>query len=299
MGTLALCTDGGGSIRNPAAFTGLCGLKPSFGRVPVAPPSPMGTLANSGPIARSVADVALMLNTISRPDARDWLALPYDPRDYRANLNDGIKGKRVAFSPALGFALVDPEVAKLVAAAARSFADDLGAHVEEVDPPIGSVKALFDTHWHVGTAAAFALVPPDRLSLLDPGLDRFVELGKRVALLDYVAASVKRAQLGQKMREFHERYELLLVPTVSVPAFPADRRDPPGVAEDDWEKWTPFSYPFNMTMQPAMSVPCGFTRAGLPVGLQIVGGMYQDALVLAAAAAFERAHPEHTRRPAV
>lgn len=298
MATLSLCTDGGGSIRNPAAFTGLVGLKATFGRVPMSPPSPMGTLSNAGPIARSVADVALMMNVIAQPDPRDWLSLPYDARDYRANLGDGVQGLRVAFSPGLGFASVDPEVAALVAAAAQSFSA-LGARVEEADPPIGDVKALFDTHWHVGTAAAFAGMPAEKLKLLDPGLDVFVEKGKHVALLDYVAATVKRAQLGQKMREFHSRFDLLLVPTVGVPAFPVERRDPPGVGQDEWQRWTPFSYPFNMTMQPAISVPCGFTRAGLPVGLQIVGAMYREALVLQAAAALERAHPEHTRRPAM
>ena len=296
MGALALCTDGGGSIRNPAGFTNLCGLKPSFGRVPSYPPNPIGTLANVGPMARSVSDLALMLNVISRPDARDWLSLPYDGTDYLAQLEQGVDGMKIAFSPNLGFATVDDEVARLVGAAAKIFGE-LGALVTEVDPPLGDTVATFDTHWHVGVASAFEGLPDDKLKLLDPGLDHFVIAGRKISLMAYVAAQNARTALGQAMRGFHQDYDLLILPTTAVPAFPVERRAPPGIGEDDWAAWSPFSYPFNLTMQPALSLPAGFSAAGLPVGVQIVGAMYQDALVLRAARAFEQATNYGERRP--
>lgn len=296
MGTLALCTDGGGSIRNPAGFTNLCGLKPTFGLVPAYPPNPVGTLANVGPMARTICDLALMLTVIGRPDSRDWLSLPYEPYDYGDGLGAGAKGLRVAFSPDLGFAKVDPEIAAHVAAAARRF-EDLGAQVDEVDPGIGDVTWIFNVYWQVGVANALGKAPPEALARLDPGLDRFVLAGSRVELAEYLEAQNARITSGQKMRLFHDRYDLLVLPTLAVPAFPVDRRAPPGVEEDDFAAWTPFSYPFNLTLQPALSIPCGFTEAGLPIGLQIVGAMYQDALVLRAARAFEQVAPLWDRHP--
>ena len=296
MGALALCTDGGGSIRNPAGFTNLCGLKPTFGRVPAYPPNPVGTLANVGPMARTICDLARMLTVISRPDPRDWLSLPYEPLDYRDGLGAGVKGLRVAFSPDLGFAKVDPEIAECVAAAASRF-EGLGAHVDEVNPGLGDMTWVFNIHWQVGVANALGKAPPEALALLDPGLDKFVLAGNRVLLTDYLEAQNARIDAGQKMRLFHEGYDLLLLPTLALPAFPVDRRAPPGVGEDDFAAWTPFSYPFNLTLQPALSVPCGFTEAGLPVGLQIVGAMYRDALVLRSARAYEQVAPLFDRRP--
>jgi len=298
MGALALCTDGGGSIRNPAGFTNLCGLKPSFGRVPAYPPNPIGTLANVGPMARSVSDLALMLNVISRPDTRDWLSLPYDNADYLAALESGVDGLNIGFSANLGFATVDGEIVGLIAAAAQVFGD-LGARVTEVDPPLGDCTPVFDTHWHVGVASAFEGLPDDKLKLLDPGLDYFVIEGRKVTLMEYVAAQNARTALGQAMRGFHQKYDLLILPTTAMPAFPVERRAPPGIGEDDWAAWSPFSYPFNLTMQPALSLPAGFNSAGLPVGLQIVGAMHQDALVLRAGRAFEQATGHGTRRPPI
>ncbi len=298
MGTLALCTDGGGSIRNPAGFTNLTGLKPSFGRVAAYPPNPIGTLANVGPMARSVADLAAMMNVIACPDVRDWHALPHDGVDYLADVESGVGGLKIAFSPHLGFAQVDEEVSCLIAAAAQLFAD-LGAEVTQIDPPLGDCTEIFETHWHVGVAAAFDGLPEEKLKLLDPGLDRFVLAGREVPLMNYVAARNARISLGQAMRNFHETYDLLILPTTAVPAFPVERRAPPGIGDDDWAAWSPFSYPFNLTKQPALSVPAGFTEAGLPVGLQIVGGMYRDALVLRAGRAFERATGYGERRPPI
>lgn len=296
MGALALCTDGGGSIRNPASFTNLCGLKPTFGRVPAYPPNPVGTLANTGPLARRVSDLALMMNVITHPDPRDWLSLPAYEFNYRTAIEQSVKGLRIAYCPDLGFAKLDAEVAIAVDAAAKTF-EALGASVEPADPGIGDTTSIFNTHWLAGVANALGGLPDDKLDLLDPGLGEFVRKGRSISLMDYLTAQNKRVALGQSMQLFHERWDLLLLPTTAVPAFPANRRAPTNVDEDDFAAWTPFSYPFNLTLQPAVSVPCGFTADGRPIGLQIVGAIYRDDLVLRAACAYEEANPLYDRHP--
>jgi aspartyl-tRNA(Asn)/glutamyl-tRNA(Gln) amidotransferase subunit A len=290
MGALHVGTDGGGSIRIPASFTGVFGLKPSFGRVPAWPLSPFGTVAHVGPITRTVSDAALMLNVLALPDRRDWHALPYDPRDHRLGLEDGVRGLRVAFSPALGFAEVDPEVADLVAVAAGAFAE-LGAHVDEIDPGFTGSRAIFVAHWYAGAANLLRGYDEGQRAEMDDGLVEIATAGARIGLLDYLDAVARRGALGQQMRAFHERFDLLLTPTMPIAAFAAgiERADP--ARQERWFDWAPFSNPFNLTQQPAASVPCGFTAAGLPVGLQIVGPMHADALVLRAARAFEALRP--------
>jgi len=299
MGALHTGGDGGGSIRIPASFTGVFGIKPSYGRVPRYPTGSHGTLSHAGPIARTVTDAALMLNVISGPDTRDWFSLPYDHRDWRVGLDDGVAGLRIAFSPALGFATVDPEVSALVEAAAKLF-ESLGAHVERADPGIEDPIDVFIPHWYGGTAHSVRNFTKTQLDQLDPGLREIAELGKGVTLTDYLTAVEGRIALGVHMKKFHENHDLLLTPTMPIPAFEAGRELPPGSTADRWMSWSPFTYPFNLTQQPAASVPCGFTRAGLPVGLQIIGDMYADATVLRACRAFERERPfEMPRAPKV
>jgi aspartyl-tRNA(Asn)/glutamyl-tRNA(Gln) amidotransferase subunit A len=290
MGALHVGSDGGGSIRIPAGFTGIFGHKPSFGRVPAHPLSPFGTIAHVGPMTRTVADAALMLNVLALPDARDWFALPYDGRDYRIGLEDGVRALRIAFSPSLGFARVEPEVAELVASAAAVF-EEQGAHVEEADPGFTDPYETFTRHWYAGAASLVDAFPAEDRARMDPGLLEIAAEGGRLTLEDYMGAIKARAALGQQMRLFHERYDLLLTPTLPIPAFEAGREVPEGSGMRRWIEWAPFSNPFNLTQQPAASVPCGLTRAGLPVGLQIVGPMHDDALVLRAARAFEAARP--------
>jgi aspartyl-tRNA(Asn)/glutamyl-tRNA(Gln) amidotransferase subunit A len=290
MGALHLGTDGGGSIRIPASFTGIFGLKPSFGRVPAWPLSPFGTVAHLGPMTRSVSDAALMLDVLALPDSRDWFALPYDGRDYRIGLEDGVRGLRIAFSPTLGFAAVEPEVAELVASAAAAFAE-LGARVEQVDPGFEDPIAVFRTHWYVGAANLLRGFTGEQRAKMDPGLQEIGAAGERTPLMDYLAAVNRRGELGARMRRFHERFDLLLTPSVPIAAFAAGQERPDPARQPRWIDWAPFSNPFNLTQQPAASVPCGLTAAGLPVGLQIVGPMFADALVLRAARAFEAAHP--------
>ncbi len=290
MGPLTVGTDGGGSIRIPCAFTGLVGIKPSFGRVPAWPLSPMGTVAHAGPMTRSVADAALMMNVITLPDSRDWHSLPWDPRDYRVGLEDGVKGLRIAYSADLGYAQVDPEVAKIVKKAVRAFSD-LGAIVENEDPGFDGALQLFAEHWFPGAASVVRGIPAAKRKLMDKGLLEVARDGEKVTTAQYLDAMKRRGALGELMNHFHSRFDLLVTPTVPLPAFKAGREVSGLMKEKRWTDWTPFSYPFNLTQQPAATVPCGLTKAGLPVGLHIVGPRYLDALVLRAARAFESTHP--------
>jgi aspartyl-tRNA(Asn)/glutamyl-tRNA(Gln) amidotransferase subunit A len=294
IGPLHLGSDGAGSIRIPAAFSGIFGLKPSFGRVPAYPLSAMGLLAHLGPLARTVGDAALMLNVLSQPDHRDPYALPPDDTDWCDGIEDGVRGLRVAYSPDLSHAQVDPEIAAAVAEAARQFAT-LGAAVEEVGAMFSSPREALFTLWAAGAAKLLDAYPRDKRALVDPGLVATAAEGERISAVDYLGADLVRTALSQQMAAFHQRYDLLLTPMMPLPALPVaqDLNDP--AAERHWIDWSPFSYPFNMTRQPAASIPCGLTRAGLPIGLQIVGPLYADARVLRAARAFETTQPE--RRP--
>ena len=288
MGPLAVGTDGGGSIRIPCSFTGLFGIKPSFGRVSAWPLSPFGTVAHVGPITHSVADAALMLNVLAQPDARDWHALPYEPRDWRTGLDDGVRGLRIAFSPDLGYAKVDPEVLSLVKKSISVF-EELGARVEEKNPGFENPDPIFRTHWFSGAAFLLSGIAKEKHKLIDAGLREVAALGDKLSAHEVLDAQMKRGALGAHMNLFHREYDLLVTPTLSVPAFDAGKEFPEGVKR--WIDWTPFSFPFNLTQQPACSIPCGLTKSGLPVGLHVVGPRYADALVLRAARAFETARP--------
>jgi aspartyl-tRNA(Asn)/glutamyl-tRNA(Gln) amidotransferase subunit A len=290
LGPLALGTDGGGSIRIPCAFSGVSGLKPSFGRVPQYPQSVFGMVAHSGPMARSVADLALLLTVMAGADDRDVYALPPDPRDWRQGLEDGVNGLRVAFSPSLGYARVDPEVAAAVERAARRFAE-LGAHVETVERVFDDPRPAWLTLWFACAAKAMSAYSAEERRRIDPGLEASAQKGARMSAIDYVTADVARSALSLRMVEFHRRYDLLLTPSVAVPALPVGELLSDPARQKEWIEWAPFSYPFNLTRQPGASVPCGLTKAGLPIGLQIIGRRHEEALVLRAARAFEQAAP--------
>ena len=294
MGALHIGTDGGGSIRMPAAFTGIFGHKPSFGRVPAYPLSPFGTVAHVGPMSRTVADSALMLNVISGFDARDWFALQDQGLDFTNTIKDGVKGLRIAYSADLGYARVDDDVSASVAAAVQVFSD-LGATVEAIDPGFEDPYEIFEAHWYTGAANAIRDISPENRAMMDTGLIEIAEQGEKIGLMDYMAAVNARGALGQHMKMFHEKWDLLITPSLSITAFEAGLEVPPNLSggsdQKRWMEWTPFSIPFNLTQQPACSVPCGFNAHGLPIGLHIVGPMFEDALVLRAAAAFEQARP--------
>jgi len=290
MGPLAVGTDGGGSIRIPCGFTGIFGIKASFGRVPAWPLSPFGTVAHVGPMTRSVADAALMLDVLALPDARDWHALPCEPRDWRTGLDQGVADLRIAYSPDLGYAKVDKEIRELVGKAVKVF-EDLGAKVEEKNPGFEDPAALFMTHWFAGAAFLLKGIPKEKHALIDPGLREMAAQGAKVSAHDLLDAQLKRGALGAHMNLFHRDYDLLVTPTLSIPAFDAGKEVADKMLQSRWTDWTPFSFPFNLTQQPAASIPCGLTAAGLPVGLHLVGPKYADALVLRAARAFETVRP--------
>lgn len=295
---LALGTDGGGSIRIPAAFAGIFGLKPSFGRVPAWPLSPFGTVAHTGPMTRTVADSALMMNELAKPDARDWHSLPYKHVDYAAKLGKGIKGMTFAYSATLGYVSVDPEIAKLARTAVKVLRS-LGAKVVEIDPGFVDPAPMFRTLWWSGARAALGQLSAEQLTLLEPALADVVEQSKSITVDDMLDANKQRGALGSQMRQFMLPYDALITPMMPIAAFEAGKLQP---ADPDnrgkWVNWTPFSYPFNLTQQPAASVPCGFTKAGLPVGLQVVGRMFEDAQVLRICAAYEDATTFMKLKPA-
>lgn len=291
MGPISVGTDGAGSVRIPAAFCGNVGLKPSFGRVPAYPLSPFGTVSHLGPHAMSVRDAALVLNVLARPDARDWTSLPPDDRDYTAGLEDGVRGLRMAWSPTLGYASsVDFEVAALCAQAARRLAE-LGAHIEAVDPGIEDPLEITCGLWFLGAWTLWNTLNSEQQALTDPDFAAESRLGSRLSALEVQQLNMRRGALGSHMRQFMQRFDLLVTPTVAVPAFEARPAGHGAMTAAALLGWTPFSYPFNLTQQPACTVPCGLTAAGLPVGLQFVGPMFGDALVLRAARAFESMQP--------
>src|SRR5919201_517587 len=237
MGPLAVGTDGGGSIRIPCAFTGLFGIKASFGRVPAWPLSPFGTVAHVGPMTRSVSDAALMLNVLAQPDARDWHALPYERRDWRSSLDEGITDLRIAYSADLGYAKVDPEVADIVRKAVSVFSD-LGAKVEEKSPGFANPDAIFRTHWFSGAAMLVNAIAPEKRKLIDAGLREVAEEGAKITAAELHDAQMKRGALGTPMNLFHRDYDLLVTPTLAVAAFDVGREFPDGTGSDRWVDWT-------------------------------------------------------------
>ena len=300
MGPLAVGTDGGGSIRIPCAFAGVSGIKATFGRVPAWPLSPFGTVAHVGPMARTVADCALLLNVLAQPDPRDWYAMPHANADWIKGLDAGVKGLRIAYSPRLGYVKhVHPEVEARVADAAKKLAE-LGAIVEECDPGFADCRDIFWVHWTSGAYNMLRNMPEEKFALIDPGLQQAYRAGSKHTLAQYQDATNARAALGEQMQRFHRKYDLLLTPSTAIPAFAAGVIAPERPAgEEDWTWWTPFSFPFNLTQQPAMSVPCGFSGDGLPIGLHLVGPRYREDLVLCAAYAYQQATEHHLRRPAI
>lgn len=298
LGPIALGTDGGGSLRIPASFCALVGYKASFGRVPNYPATGVDALRHTGPLTRTVADAALALDVLAGPDERDPASLPSAAAGYLAALDQGIRGARIAFSPDLGYAEVEGEVARLCREAVQRFSE-AGARVEEValkwDDPYDAWAVFF----YCGIAARIAASIPQRGDLLDPGLRPVVERGLRLSAVDYVNALVQRNAFWQSARALFENFTLLVTPSVAVPPFAIGRDRPPWPAGKDGAelRWSPFTYPFNLTGQPAVSVPCGWTASGLPVGLQLVGRRFDDATVLRAARAFEQVLPWSQRRP--
>lgn len=290
MGVLHIATDGGGSIRIPAGFCGMFGFKPSFGVVPVHPHPPPLTLWHQGPIARTVADAALMLNVISRPDHRDFYAAPPRDLDFRIGLEDGVRGMRIGYSRTLGYAKVEAEVVRLVDDAVRTFAR-LGASVEEVDLALTDPIEIMQPLWSVALAMAVQPMSEAQRAQVEAPLLALAQPGFAISALEYRALEKRREALAQTFSEFHQQHDLLITPQLATTAFAVKHEVPPGTGMRRWWEWSPFTYAFNLTQQPAATVPCGFAANGLPVALQIVGAKFDDSRVLRAARAFERERP--------
>lgn len=296
MAPWAVGTDAGGSVRIPASFTGTVALKGTYGQVPMFPASPFGTLAHAGPMTRSVTDAAMLMDIIAGFDSRDWAALPTPARSYLDGLENGVEGLRIAYSRDLGFVENDPEVERLVTEAVHVL-EKAGAIVEEVDPGFDDPVEDFHVLWFTGAAKVLEAFGPDAMDHVDPGLRAGIERYGHASALDYLGATATRMDLGVRMGEFHQQYDLLVTPTMPITAFDHSRQAPEGWHSDLWTSWTPFTYPFNMTQQPAASVPCGVAENGLPVGLQFVAARTQDHMVLQAARAYEKLAGEEFIRP--
>jgi aspartyl-tRNA(Asn)/glutamyl-tRNA(Gln) amidotransferase subunit A len=300
LAPIAVGTDGGGSIRIPASFAGIFGHKPSYGRIPTHPASAAWSVSHIGPMTRTVADAALVMQVCAGPDERDQYSLPRERVNYVRAIRGGVEGLRVAYAEDLGnLTALDPEVRPATTRAARAFRE-LGCRVETVAPRWPSPAEC----WYeifCGGLATRLLPYRDRRDDIEPGLQTIIETAAAAPPSRYVQAWFDRLAWWQHPRAFFERYDLLLTPTVSCPAFPLGLDYPPEVAGKPVMPygWIPYTYPFNLTGQPAASVPCGFTRDGLPIGLQIVGRRFDDATVLRAAAAFERTRPWANARPAL
>jgi amidase len=303
LGTLAEGSDLAGSIRIPASFCGVVGFKPSQGRIPRYPnQNGWSTLSVHGPMSRTVADAALMFQTMAGPDPRDPLSLPDSGEDFCSVVQGDLrlKGMRVAWSFDLGgMAPVEAEVEAICSRAAQVF-DAFGCHVEEASPDVHDAHELFavlNASLCTASVGSYAEAWGEHM---DPFLVRRLEQGRRLTLTDVHRAEVARMALYHRVRAFFETYDLLLLPTTGPLPYLACGGYPAQVAGRAIT--TPYellilTYIFNLTGQPAISVPAGWTPDGLPVGLQIVAPFRADALVLHAAAAFEAAHPWHHRQP--
>jgi aspartyl-tRNA(Asn)/glutamyl-tRNA(Gln) amidotransferase subunit A len=273
------------------------GLKPTYGLIPVYPASAVGTLSHAGPMTRTVRDAALMLQVMAGPDDRDPLSFPSGAGDLLAGVERDVRGLRVAWSPTLGYAEVDPEVRTVTEAAAKRF-EDLGCRLEQVDRVFGDPDPVWATLFYAGFAARLQDYLAEWRDRMDPGLVRVVEEARGISGMALAKAALDRAVFSEGVRRFFLGYDLLLTPTLAVPPFPVGMERPEDPGGGSRLAWVAFTYPFNLTGQPAATVPCGFTQDGLPVGLQIVGRRLEDGTVLRAAAAYEAAAPWAQHRPA-
>lgn len=291
MGALHVGTDGGGSIRIPASFTSTFGLKPTFGRVPAFPHSPFGTLAHIGPMTRTVADAELMLRVLSEPDSRDPAAIP--PACLREDDDDGAgwQGRRVAWLGGLPGVETDPDVDRVVRTAIDRLGD-LGANVEPVTLDLGDIHDVFRLHWYSGARQLVRSLPEAAMAEFDPGFRAIVEEAQGFTLNQYLDAMAARTRIGATVQALHDDYDLIVSAAVPVrpPHAGAEVTDP--ATQKRWTDWAPYSFLFNLTQQPAASVPCGFTDDGCPVGLQVVGPRFADLRVLRRCAELERAFAE-------
>jgi aspartyl-tRNA(Asn)/glutamyl-tRNA(Gln) amidotransferase subunit A len=294
MTPLAVGSDIGGSVRIPAAFCGVVGFKSTQGRVPMDPRTKTGMLLQAGPMARTVEDAAVANQVVT-----EWG--PTDPPppglDADQALGGGVRGLRIALAVDFNGADPDPEIRAAIEAVAAVLAEQ-GAHVEVARPDLGpDVQRLYERLYGPMLATEVAGLPADRRQEMDPGFLEAAEPWRETPAVDFVDAMYTRRRVIQATGVFHQKYDLLLTPTVPIPPFATGRESPPERHGQRWWTWTPCTWPVNLTGQPAISVPCGVTGDGLPMGAQLIGARHKDAVVLRAAHVYQRARPDLLRRP--
>jgi aspartyl-tRNA(Asn)/glutamyl-tRNA(Gln) amidotransferase subunit A len=307
LGPLAIGTDGGGSIRIPASCTGIVGLKPTLGRIP-HPQSldVFGTLSHIGPMTRTVADAALMLEVMAGPDVTDPYSYGLPKETYQSSVTgkvrESLKGWKIAWSPTLGNTEVDNEVLKLIEAAVQVFAE-FGCELEEARPDFDLPEEHYLVLFHSSLAARLGPYLERFRDKIDPCLRDAIKRGSQYGAVDLQRAHYVRTQLFQTVQQFFKKFDLLITPTLSAPALPVTHNalEPIAIngkiAGSVRSAWYPYTYPFNMAGNPAISIPCGWTRENLPVGLQIVGPWLAEDPILQAAAEFELARPWSSKTP--
>jgi aspartyl-tRNA(Asn)/glutamyl-tRNA(Gln) amidotransferase subunit A len=288
FGPLHIGTDAGGSVRIPAAWCGLVGLKPSFGRVPQWPLGAFASIACAGPMTRTVGDCALMLSAIARFDRRDPYCLPDDPRDWTAGLSRGVEGLRVAVLPEPGFdAPVDADGVAAVEEAARLLSE-AGAEIEEAQIELPDTRHIFGRLWGVALARLVGTVAEAERTLLDAGLLEVAAQEGGMLAIDFLEAEAMRLQAAHAMADLHRRFDLVLSPTVpnGPPTADTPTTDP---IRKLWTEWAPWTFLYNLTRQPAITVPMPPGSNGMPRSVQVAASLYRDDLALRGAWAIEQA----------
>jgi len=301
---MATGSDGGGSIRIPAGFSGVYGIKPTLGRVPryavAHAPAMANHLVQSGPLSRTVRDSALMLQVMAGHDPGDPASLREPSPDFLAALDRDIKGLRIAWSPDYGYAAVDPDVRDATSSAALLF-QDMGCTVDESDLVVDPPREAFAVLFYVSTYAAYGRFLDTHADQLTDYATEFIEFGSQITGAEYAATLGRVDELKSQFADLFEKYDLFLSPTMAVPAFPIGH--PPSVIDGKevnpaWG-FSPFTFTINLIGHPAASIPCGFSSDGMPIGLHIVGREGDEETILAASAAFERARSWAQHRPPV
>lgn len=294
----AIATDGGGSIRIPSSFSGTFGIKPQFGRVPMFPAPAAPTLGHIGPIANTVRDAALLLMAIAGYDRRDPYTVVETVPDYLQLCDQSPKGLRIAWSPTLGYAKPNPEVVRVASAAVMAL-QEAGCNIDVVDHVMPDPERIWTSEFFTGAAMRLRKHLQSDPTVLDPAVAEVLASALSVPLVDYYTNVLQRYQFRESMRTFFERYDLLATPTLPVSAFDVGLNLPSEITDRNVVNWVYYTYPFNLTGQPAASVPAGFTTDGLPVGLQLVARMHSEADIFRAAAALEEIRPWRQARPAL
>lgn len=290
FGPLHVGTDAGGSIRIPAAWCGLVGMKPTYGRVPQWPAGAFASVACAGPMTRTVRDAALMLSAMARYDLRDPFCIPDDGRDWRDGIEAGVAGLTIGVLSRPGFnAVADPDAVAAVERAAEILTD-AGAAVEQAEADLPDTSAVFGRVWGAALARLVASLPSQLVGLLDPGIREVAEVLGGMSAVEFMEAEAMRAAAGHAMARLHQRFDLVLCPTVPAgpPLADAPTVDPSRALCESWAPWT---FTFNITRQPAITVPLGLRADGLPNSVQLAAAQFRDDLVLRAARALELAAP--------